>query len=114
MSAECTTESCETNKGCCASGSEGGCKCPGCGQASCPDPIACGMKMWGGSFFQALQAVQVDILKTKIQKAYGPVMDKAADAALQAIGEMWGSTLATAKAKADFRSRLEQLWYEKK
>jgi hypothetical protein len=70
--------------------------------------------MWHCSFVQALQAVQVDVLKPKIQKAFGPMMDKAADAALQAMGEMWGGTLAAAKAKADFRGRLEQLWYEKK
>lgn len=113
MSRECATESCGTAA---ASGSDaqGGARCPGCGQASCADPVACGTGMWHGAFLQALQAVQVDLLKPKIQRAFGPMMDKAADAALQAMGEMWGAALATTKAKAAFRERLEQLWYEKK
>lgn len=113
MSGECSAESCGT-AAVSGSGTQACPRCPGCGQASCSDPIACGIAMWHGSFVQALMAVQVDILKPKIQKAFGPTMDKAADAALQAMGEMWGATLATAKAKDSFRERLEQLWYEKK
>ncbi len=70
--------------------------------------------MWHSSFLQAMQAVQVDILKPKIQKAWGPMMEKAADASLEAMGTMWSSILAMTKAKADFRQKLEQLWLEKK
>ena len=117
MGATCSTESsgCETQASSCATPAGSTCpKCPGCGQSVCPDPIACGMKMWGGSFFQAMQAVQVDILKPKIQKAWGPMMEKAADAALEAIGAIWGSTLVMAKAKEDFRSKLQKLWQEGK
>ena len=116
MSAECTTgqAACESQAGESGAGSSACPKCPGCGQTVCPDPITCGMKMWHGAFFQALQAVQVDILKPKIQKAWGPMMEKAADAALEAMGAMWSSGLGMTKAKADFRKKLEQLWLEKK
>lgn len=116
MGADCTAEqaACESQSGTSGAGSSACPKCPCCGQTVCPDPVACGMKMWHTTFFQAMQAVQIDILKPKIQKAWGPMMEKAADAALEAIGTMWSSGLGMAKAKADFRKKLEQLWLEKK
>lgn len=83
--------------------------CP-CGQCPCQDPVGCGTKMWVGSFFKAINEVQVDILKAKIQKAWGPMMDKAADAALESVGTVWQSSLAQARAKEEFRGKLEKLW----
>ncbi|MBI3291978.1 MAG: hypothetical protein HYZ73_04125 [Elusimicrobia bacterium] len=68
--------------------------------------------MWGQSFFQAMKAAQVEILKAKIQKAWGPKMDKAADAVLEAMGVKWQSMLAQAKAKADLVDKLQGLWQE--
>jgi hypothetical protein len=70
--------------------------------------------MWTQAFRQAMVEVQVDILKPKIQKVWGPMMDKAADAALEAMGACWQSSLAQAKAKQDFRSKLQKLWQEGK
>ncbi len=102
--------SCESSSG----GSSMEIKCPGCGQASCSDPVSCGTAMWTCSFFQAMKAAQVDILKAKIQKAWGPMMDKAADAALDSMGVMWQSIMAQAKAKDDFRAKLQKLWQEGK
>lgn len=81
-----------------------------CGQSPCQDPVACGAKMWVGAFFQAMNAVQVDILKAKIQKVWGPTMDKAADAALETVGTVWQSSLASARAKEGFREKLGKLW----
>jgi len=70
------------------------------------------MGMWVGSFFQAMKAVQVDFLKAKIQKAWGPKMDKAADIILEAMGAKWQAVVAEAQAKADVRSKLQALWQE--
>lgn len=83
--------------------------CP-CGQCPCQDPVGCGTKLWAAAFFKAMNEVQVDILKAKIQKAWGPMMDKAADAALETAGTAWQASLAQAKAKEDFRDKLEKLW----
>lgn len=113
MGTECKTGqsgSCESS----SSGSSSEIRCPGCGQTSCTDPVSCGTAMWTCSFFQAMKAVQVDILKAKIQKAWGPMMDKAADAALDSMGVMWQSIMAQAKAKEDFRTKLQRLWQEGK
>ena len=116
MGATCSTESsgCETQAGSCGTPAGSTIRCPGCGQASCSDPVSCGTAMWVSSFFQAMKAVQVDILKAKIQKAWGPMMEKAGDAALESMGVMWQSMQAQAKAKEDFRTKLQKVWQEGK
>ena len=68
--------------------------------------------MWSCAFFSAMKQVQVDILKSKIQKAWGGQMEKAADAVLEAMGVHWQSMLAQTKAKADLRERLRSLWQQ--
>ena len=94
--------SCESTQG----------RCP-CGTAGCSgDPIECATGMWTGSFFQALKHAQVELLKTKIQKAWGTNMDKAADVVLEAMGVQWQSMLAQAKAKTQVEERLRSLWHE--
>lgn len=115
MSSECSTSegSCErgagSSAGCGSSGSE---RC-GCGSQSCGgDPIECAVAMWSCAFFQAMKELQVDLLKVKIQKAWGAKMDKAADAVLEAMGVQWQSMLAKAQAQAEVRERLRSLWTE--
>ena len=115
MSSECgTSGACETTsgKGSCGPESCGGCPCgtPGCSG----DPIDCAVGMWSCAFFQAMKAVQVDLLKAQIQKAWGSKMDKAADAVLEAMGVQWQSMLAQAQAKASVKERLASLWQEGK
>ena len=74
----------------------------------------CATGMWSGSFFEAMKQVQADLLKSKIQKAWGQKMDKASDAVLEAMGVQWQSMLAQGKAKAQLRERLAALWQEGK
>ena len=117
MSAGCSTsgESCQTGTSCasdCCESSSSSCKA--CGTACGGDPIACAIALWGGSFFQAMKAAQVEVLKAKIQKAWGAKMDKAADAVIVAMGTHWQSMLAQASAKAQLRERLAALWQEGK
>ena len=114
MSGQCESGSCETESSsqeCRPTSSKG---CP-CGTSGCSgDPVECATGMWTGSFFQALKAAQVELLKTKIQKAWGAKMDKAADAVLEAMGVQWQSVLAQAQAKDQLRQRLQSLWQEGK
>ena len=113
MGATCTSdESCDTSSGAGSCGSSGANKCP-CGSSACSgDPLDCASSMWGCSFFTAMKELQVEILKAKIQKAWGAKMEKAADAVLEAMGVQWQSMLAQSKAKAQFRERLAGLWQE--
>ena len=109
MSAECSGGgSCETGAGRECDSSD----CP-CGVKGCSgDPMDCAMGMWSSSFFCAMKALQVDILKAKIQKAWGSKMEKAADAVIDAMGTEWQAMLAKAQAKSDLRQRLQGLWQE--
>ena len=110
MSSTCETSgACETEASECQS-SESRC---GCGSQRCGgDPIECATYLWTGSFFAAMKQAQVEVLKAKIQKAWGAKMDKAADAVLEAMGVQWQSMLAQGQAKADLKSRLHSLWTE--
>ncbi len=112
MSGRCERGSCETESSSqerCPTSSKG---CP-CGTPGCSgDPIECATGMWSCAFFTAMKEAQVDLLKAKIQKAWGAKMDKAADAVLDAMGVQWQSMLAQAGAKAQLRQRLSSLWKE--
>jgi hypothetical protein len=68
--------------------------------------------MWSCSFFEAMKEAQVDLLKAKIQKAWGAKMEKAADAVLEAMGVKWQSMLADAQAKVQLKAKLGSLWQE--
>ena len=111
MGNTCESGSCETT-GKTDRGTDAGRGCP-CGSSGCSgEPVECAVGMWTGSFFQALKAVQVELLKAKIQKAWGPKMDKAADAVLEAMGVKWQAMLAQSKACSDLQSKLQALWDE--
>lgn len=93
-------------------GSSGGGACP-CGTPGCGgDPIDCAIGMWSCAFFQAMKQVQADLLKPKIQKAWGAKMEKAADAVLESMGVHWQSMVAQSQAKAQLKDKLRALWQE--
>ncbi len=106
MASECSTGSCET-------GADSDC-CKVCNTACGGDPVACTTAMWSCAFFTAMKEVQVEIVKAKIQKAWGQKMDKAADAVVEAMGMQWQSMLAQTKAKGDLQSKLRAVLNEGK
>lgn len=113
MASECETTACceTTGQSCGGESASSQAKRCGCGSDRCSgDPTECALGMWSGAFFQALNQVQVELLKAKIQKAWGSQMDKAAEAVLEAMGAQWQSMMAQSKAKADLRQRLQALW----
>ncbi len=105
----CETESCESS----SCGSSCGSECDACGGKCGGDAYECATQMWSSAFFQAMRTVQADILKAKIQKAWGSKMDKAADIILESMGAKWQSMIAEAKAKAEVREKLQGLWESK-
>ena len=79
--------------------------------------MTCSMIMWKKAFFEAMHEVHVDLLKAKIQKAWGPMMDQAADALLESMGAFWQSKLAEIRAHEageGFKHKLHDLWMEEK
>ena len=107
MSSECSTGSCETS----GESQAGSSRCP-CGTNCGGDPTECAIAMWTCAFFTAMKELQVELIKGKIQKAWGSKMDKAADAVIESMGTQWQSMLAQSQAKAGLRERLHSLWQE--
>lgn len=68
--------------------------------------------MWAESFGEAMCQAQTEILK-----AWGPMMDQAADAMMDTMSALWAEKIAqvrTAEAKAAFQQRLRDLWLQDK
>ncbi len=88
-------------------------KCCYCKGACGGDPITCSMNMWSHSFFKAMQEVQIEMLKAKIQKGWGPMLEKEANAVIEAMDSKWKSMIAVEKAKGDLRAKFQELCREK-
>ena len=108
---------CDVKTGVCESSaapqSQGSCKCP-CGGGCGGDPVVCAMQMWKCSFFEAMKAAQVEILKAKIQKAWGSKLEKEANAVLAAMEVKWSSMVAVEQAKAELKAKFQELCKEGK
>ena len=106
---------CDIKTGVCASSAtpevQGSDKCH-CGGDCGGDPIACKMQMWGCSFHQAMKAAQVEILKAKIQKLWGPKLEKEANAVLEVMEAKWKSMQAVGQAKADLKMKFQEICKE--
>ena len=120
--------------GCPVSGHGAGCGCPvtghraGCpvtGHGTCPvcghlggiaDPFTNSPDVWIQHVTEAIRQVQVDILKAKVQKAFGPMLEKGADAALECAETTSQALFAQStafKAKEDLRERIRKIFSEK-
>jgi hypothetical protein len=106
---------CDVKTGCCpteTAGPSAEC-CPACKTDCGGDPVTCALQMWGRSFFRAMQEVQTDVLKEKIRKAWGPMMDKAADITLEGMSAKWQAMMAQAQTRETARAKLWELWQRK-
>jgi len=106
---ESKTGTCETSAA--ASGGHSESHCP-CGGACGGDPMVCKMNTWMCSFHQAKKAVEVDILKAKISKLWGPKLEKEATVVLEAMEAKWKSMQAVGDFKEQLREKFEQICKE--
>jgi len=90
-------------------------------QTKCPSqsdsPVDCAADMWRHAFGEAMKQVQVDLLKARITKAWGPMMDASADALIASMGARWESMIADVKAQeacGEFNHKLHDLWLSAK
>ena len=80
-------------------------------------PIESATQTWAKSFGEAMCQAQTEILKAKILKAWGPMMDKEADAMMETMGTLWAGMIAqvrTAEAKSAFQQCLRDHWLQDK
>ena len=73
------------------------------------DPVEISMRMWHKAFFQAMHEVHVEKLKKRIESAWGPTIDKSADAAIESFGKMWQSMQLQSEGKKEFASKLQKI-----
>lgn len=108
---ECTAESCRTEgaEGCACGSDKPYEQCCGC---ETMDPIQLAMTAWHKSFFAAHHEAQTERMRKRIETAYGPTMDKAADAVFEAISKVWGSMLTQSEAKKELASKLQKIFSE--
>lgn len=111
----CSTESCqneaEATQCNCGCSNQGSCQCG----SECECPIECASEKWQKSFCKAMGQAQTEILKAKILKAWGPMMDKVADALLETMGAVWQEKVAevrAAEAKQAFKQKIHDAWLQ--
>lgn len=76
-------------------------------QTQCP--LEAAVEMWQSAFFEAMHEVQVDILKEKIRKDWGDLLEKKGDAIMESMGIHWQTVLQQAKAKVDLRENFMEI-----
>lgn len=77
-----------------------------------PDPVEMGIIMWKRAFGEAMIEIQKEKLKKRIESAWGPMMDKAADAVIDSMGKTWQSMLQQAGAEQELREKIAKIWSE--
>ena len=101
---------CEKSEASCQTHSSNQSECKsGAPQICCPVEMAA--QKWSGSFCQAMQEVQVEILKGKIKKAWGTEMEKVGDAVIEAMGAQWHAMLSQAKAHVELRENIKKTFF---
>jgi hypothetical protein len=106
----------------CASGGKCGCTAEhaSCGHEACESrKAACcqvdhAIDTWTCAGHQAWKEVHVDIMKAKILKAWGPQMERTADAVIEAMGIQWQAMAAQGSAKAELKTKIAAILSEGK
>jgi hypothetical protein len=104
-----TTSTCECNSSSqdCACGGHG---CPGCNPNI--NPLDFMTKMWQKAALTAMFEVKKDKVKEKMLKAYGDVIDKGADATVEAFGKKIMSMMESAHSEQEFKNKLAAIMNE--
>ena len=117
MEGQCCGPECSTiTSSCCGpSGQEcpcGGQGCPGCNPNISPQDFMA--NLWHKAAFDAMYEVKKDKLKEKMLKAYGEIIDKGAEATLEAFSKKIFSLMESSKIESDFRGKLSKIMDEAK
>ena len=112
---ECNGPQCSTsgtNSGNSESGScgcEGGCECPSC---SGQDMLKFAEIMWHKAAMAAMFEVKKDRIKSRLEKSFGPTLDKGADAVVEAISKKIKGAVQSSKTEQELHSKLSSILTE--
>ena len=76
------------------------------------DPVEMAVMIWQKAFFKAHLEFMAEKLKKKIEAAWGPTSDKAADAMIERMQSQWRTMVQQAAAEQTFREKLTKLYSE--
>ena len=107
---ECNGSQCSTSENESSSwGCDGGCECPSC---SGQDMLKFGEIMWHKAAMAAMFEAKKDRIKAKLEKSFGPTLDKGADIIVEAIGKKISSAVQSSKSEQELHNKLRSLLTE--
>ncbi len=110
---ECNENGCETNsyKDCGCQSEESCNTCSDSSSGSCGSSDMM-MAMWHKAAMQAMIELKKDAIKTKLQAKFGDVIDKGADAVVEAIGTKMQASIQQEQAMGNLKSKLTSILSE--
>lgn len=93
---ECSTLGTKSNSDSESCGCGGGCECPSC---SGQDLLKFGEIMWHKAAMAAMFEAKKDRIKSRLEKSFGPTLDKDADAVVDAISKKINTAVQSAKTE---------------
>jgi len=100
----------------------GATSCPGCeplhgshkagrmmGYGMSMNPAQMLIPLWYKAFFTAQSELMVEKMKKRIDAAYGPTMDKLADAFMESMGKQWQAMVQKTSANQEFQEKLTKI-----
>jgi len=86
---------------------DGGCECP-----SGQDLLKFGEIMWHKAAMSAMFEAKKDRIKSRLEKSFGPTLDKGADAVVDAISKKIASAVQSAKTEQELHTKLVSILTE--
>jgi hypothetical protein len=115
MEGQCNSIECSTETSDCRCSTENSCPC---GDQGCPECnpsinlIDFATLMWHKAAFTALSELKKDKVKKKLDAAFGDMLDKSADAAVEAMSKKLQSMVIKSSSENEFRNKLSSILSE--
>lgn len=77
-------------------------------------PVNMAISMWRKAFFEAHMQFMTEKLKKRMEAAWGPTADKAADAVLETMGKQWMAMIQQTAAEQELHERMAKIFKEEK
>jgi hypothetical protein len=107
---ECNGSQCSTSENESSScGCDGGCECPSC---SGQDMLKFTEIMWHKAAMAAMFEAKKDRIKSRLEKSFGPTLDKGADIIVEAIGKKISAAVQSSKSEQELHNKLRSLLTE--
>ena len=101
---QCSTSNKSDSESC---GCDGGCECP-----SGQDMLKFAEIMWHKAAMAAMFEAKKDRIKSRLEKSFGPTLDKGADAVVEAITKKLRASVQSSKNEQELHQKLASILTE--